>query len=189
MTRWSRLQHRAPSRWLCTRSIQTILSCESEAQARCYVAVQTNHLGHFVLASEIAAHRVRQAAPRQRQAAHKPLRVVIVSSVASRAGRLHWTDLQARLAPLPTAISMHQAARPGAPTSAASFIAERLPTPLGAHKHRSKSQSLPAVHSGLTAPQWVSRIAQPLTQRSPCIPASPAPFPLYQLHINCYYRN
>eukprot|EP00892_Ulva_mutabilis_P008953 jgi/Ulvmu1/642/UM010_0012.1 len=57
------------------------------------VQFQTNHLGHSVLASELAAHRVRQVA-----AGHssKPLRVVLVSSVAARAGNIDWDDLQAK---------------------------------------------------------------------------------------------
>lgn len=55
--------------------------------------VQTNHLGHFVIAAHAAAGHLKNAARGKR---HRPLRVVSLSSVAARSGSIHWDDLQVR---------------------------------------------------------------------------------------------
>jgi NAD(P)-dependent dehydrogenase (short-subunit alcohol dehydrogenase family) len=53
--------------------------------------VQTNHLGHFVIATRAAAQHLKMVAQGQRK---QPLRVVFVTSLAARPGSIHWDDLQ-----------------------------------------------------------------------------------------------
>jgi NAD(P)-dependent dehydrogenase (short-subunit alcohol dehydrogenase family) len=56
----------------------------------------TNHLGHFVMASKLASDRVQQA---KGSKITKPLRVVMVTSMAHQAGIVDYSDLQVRPAP------------------------------------------------------------------------------------------
>ena len=53
-----------------------------------------NYLGHFALASQLAAQRLARAASGD---AAPPLRVVAVSSVVHKVGHIDYTDLQVRL--------------------------------------------------------------------------------------------
>lgn len=55
------------------------------------VCIQTNHLGHFVIATQAASEHLNKASKGKLQ---RPLRVVCLSSVAARSGRMKWDDLQ-----------------------------------------------------------------------------------------------
>jgi NAD(P)-dependent dehydrogenase (short-subunit alcohol dehydrogenase family) len=60
-------------------------------------AMQVNYLGHFVLASELAAHRLKQCAS---GASVRPFRAVTVSSMAHFGGSIDYDDLHVRPFPL-----------------------------------------------------------------------------------------